>query len=84
MNVGGAPGTELFVVSDVRRLRLYVQVPQSQVAAIRPGRVAKFTVPEKPGQVFNATVQSMAHRTFEYPAKCFDFHENRSSSRNSE
>ena len=60
VNVGGAPGTELFVVSDVRRLRLYVQVAQSQVAAIRPGRVAKFTVPEKPGQVFNATVQSMA------------------------
>jgi len=60
VNVGGAPGTELFVVSDVRRLRLYVQVPQNQVAAIRKGSVAKFTVPEKPGKVFNATVQSMA------------------------
>jgi RND family efflux transporter MFP subunit len=60
VNVGGAPGTELFVVSDVRRLRLYVQVPQNQVAAIRKGSVAKFTVPEKPGKVFNATVQSLA------------------------
>ena len=60
VNVGGSPGTELFVVSDVRRLRLYVQVPQNQVAAIRNGTVAKFTVPEKPGKVFNATVQSMA------------------------
>jgi RND family efflux transporter MFP subunit len=60
VNVGGAPGTELFVVSDVRRLRLYVQVPQNQVAAIHKGSVAKFSVPEQPGKVFMATVQSMA------------------------
>ena len=60
VNVGGAAGTELFVVSDVRRLRLYVQVPQNQVASIRQGSVAKFSVPEQPGKVFTATVQSMA------------------------
>ena len=60
VNVGGAPGTELFVVSDVRRLRLYVQVPQNQVAAIHKGSVAKFSVPEQPSKVFMATVQSMA------------------------
>ena len=60
VNVGGAPGTELFVVSDVRRLRLYVQVPQNQVASIRQGSVGKFSVPEHPGKVFTATVQSMA------------------------
>lgn len=60
INVGGAPGTELFVVSDVRRLRLYVNVPQSQVAAIRKGSQAKFSVPEQPGKVFSATVQSMS------------------------
>jgi len=60
VNVGGAVGTELFVVSDVRRLRLYVQVPQNQVTAIRTGSQAKFTVPEMPGKVFTAKVQSMA------------------------
>ena len=60
VNVGGAPGTELFVVSDVSSLRLYVNIPQNQVAAIHKGSVAKFTVPEKPGKVFTATVQSMA------------------------
>lgn len=60
VNVGGAAGTELFVVSDVRRLRLYVQVPQNQVTAIRTGSQAKFTVPEKPGEVFTAKVQSLA------------------------
>ena len=60
INVGGAPGTELFVVSDVRKLRLYVSIPQSQVSSIRMGSKATFTVPESPGKVFTATVQSMA------------------------
>jgi RND family efflux transporter MFP subunit len=60
VNVGGSPGSELFVVSDVSRLRLYVNIPQNQVGAIHKGSVAKFTVPEKPGKVFTATVQSMA------------------------
>jgi RND family efflux transporter MFP subunit len=60
ISVGGAPGTELFVVSDVKRLRLYVNLPQSQVSNIQKGTVAQFTVPELPGQVFSATVQSMS------------------------
>ena len=58
INVGGAPGTELFVVSDVKRLRLYVNLPQNQIAFIQKGSLAKFTVPEQPGQVYTATVQS--------------------------
>ena len=60
INVGGAPGSELFVVSDVKRLRLYVNLPQNQVSNIQKGTAAKFTVPEQPGQVFTATVQSMS------------------------
>lgn len=60
INVGGAPGSELFVVSDVKRLRLYVNLPQNQVSNIQKGTTAKFTVPEQPGQVFTATVQSMS------------------------
>ncbi len=60
INVGGAPGSELFVVSDVKRLRLYVNLPQNQVSNIQKGTIAKFTVPEQPGQVFTATVQSMS------------------------
>jgi RND family efflux transporter MFP subunit len=60
INAGGAAGTELFVVSDVRRLRLYVSVPQSQVATVRTGSKATFSVPERPGQTFTATVQSMS------------------------
>jgi RND family efflux transporter MFP subunit len=58
INVGGAPGSELFVVSDVKRLRLYVNLPQNQIAFVKKGSLAKFTVPEQPGQVYTATVQS--------------------------
>jgi RND family efflux transporter MFP subunit len=60
VNVGGAAGSELFVVSDIRRLRVYVQVPQRQVALIRPGNAAQLTVPERAGRSYSATVQSMA------------------------
>jgi RND family efflux transporter MFP subunit len=60
INAGGATGTELFVVSDVKRLRLYVNVPQSQVASIRQGSKAKFSLPGQPGKVFNATVLNMS------------------------
>ena len=58
INVGGTPGSELFVVSDVKRLRLYVNLPQNQIAFVKKGSLAKFTVPEQPGQVYTATVQS--------------------------
>ncbi|MBO9689241.1 efflux RND transporter periplasmic adaptor subunit [Roseateles chitosanitabidus] len=60
INVGGAPGSELFVVSDTRKLRVYVNVPQRQVAQVRPGAKAELIVPERPGQRFAATVQSLS------------------------
>src|SRR5262249_19249700 len=60
INVGGTPGSELFVVSDTRRLRVYVSVPQANVALMRPGAVARVSVPERPGQTWPAVVQSTA------------------------
>jgi RND family efflux transporter MFP subunit len=56
----GAAGSELFVVSDLHRLRVYVQVPQRQVAQIRPGSTARVSVPERPGSTYQAKVQSLA------------------------
>jgi RND family efflux transporter MFP subunit len=53
-------GSELFVVSDLRRLRVYVQVPQRQVAAIHPGSTARVSVPERPGGAYQARVESLA------------------------
>ncbi|MGJ7917075.1 efflux RND transporter periplasmic adaptor subunit [Massilia sp. LXY-6] len=56
----GTSGSELFVVSDLRRLRVYVQVPQRQVAQIHPGSSANVSVPERPGSSYQAKVQSLA------------------------
>ena len=37
INVGGAAGQELFVISDVKKLRVYVNVPQTNVPNVQPG-----------------------------------------------
>jgi RND family efflux transporter MFP subunit len=60
INVGGAPGSELFVVSDTKKLRVYVSLPQNLVSMLRPGAQARLTVPERPGKRYAAIVQSMA------------------------
>lgn len=60
IGVGGGQGGELFVVSDISKLRAYVSLPQRQVALVRSGDQAQLTVPERPGRVFNATVRSMS------------------------
>lgn len=60
INAGGEAGRELFVVSDIRRLRVYVNVPQRQVAGIAVGSSAQLVVPERPGKTYHATVQSLA------------------------
>lgn len=60
INVGMTTGSELFVVSDVSRLRVYVSVPQRQLTWIQAGNRARLSIPERPGKTFDATVQSMA------------------------
>jgi RND family efflux transporter MFP subunit len=58
---GATPNSELFDVAEVDRLRLYVRVPQSYSARIKPGATATLTVPEFPGRSFNATLSSTAN-----------------------
>ena len=58
INAGGSAGSELFVVSDIKHLRLYVNLPQNYVSQIQKGAIAKFTVPESPGKTFIAKVIS--------------------------
>ena len=60
INAGSGKGLELFVISDTRKLRLYVNVPQSYAAQITPGTPAQMAVPERPGRSFTATVQASA------------------------
>jgi RND family efflux transporter MFP subunit len=54
----GAGGVALFVVSDVSRLRVYVNVPQIHVPGIRIGTKAQLSVPEYPQRSFAATVEA--------------------------
>jgi len=58
INAGGASGTELFVVSDTSKLRVYVNLPQSLVGTLRAGSQARLVVPERPGSRYVAVVQS--------------------------
>ncbi len=60
ISVGGALGSELFVVSDLQQLRVYVSLPQTYVSAIKKGTKARLSVPESPGNFHPATVQSMS------------------------
>ena len=55
---GGNNGPALFEVSDTRKLRLYVNVPQNYVGSIKSGTTADITVPEQPGKTYAATVES--------------------------
>lgn len=58
INGGAGTGPAMFVVSDVKKLRVYVNVPQSYLAAIRIGSRAVISVPEYPGRTFPAMVET--------------------------
>ncbi len=60
INVGSTNDVPLFSVADERRLRIYVRVPQSYSADIKPGMTASLTVPEYPGRHFTATLATTA------------------------
>ncbi len=58
INAGASTGPAMFVVSDIKKLRVYVNVPQNYVPSIRIGAKAKVALPEYAGQDFPATVES--------------------------
>jgi len=60
INVGAAGGAQLFVVSETSRLRVYVNVPQSDVPSVPPGTQATITVPEHPNKTYTGTVEASA------------------------
>jgi RND family efflux transporter MFP subunit len=60
INAGGGNAPQLFVVSDTRTLRVYVNVPQSQVPTVPPGTKATISVPEHADKRYAGTVVSSA------------------------
>lgn len=60
INAGSGSGAALFGIADTRRLRLYVRVPQDDAAAMRPGLVADLHLPDRPGVVYRAALDTTA------------------------
>jgi RND family efflux transporter MFP subunit len=59
INSGGS-GQPLFEVSDLHRVRIYVQVPQSFSAGLVPGMKATFEMPQYPGVQFDASLSHIS------------------------
>lgn len=59
INSGGT-GQPLFEVSDLHRVRIYVQVPQSFSAGLALGMKATFEMPQYPGVQFDATLSHIS------------------------
>jgi membrane fusion protein, multidrug efflux system len=58
INAGGGSGPPMFIISDIKKLRVYVNVPQTYVPMIKIGAKAKIAVPEYPTRTFDATVEA--------------------------
>ena len=52
----GSSAQPLYQIADLSRIRVYVNVPQNNSAAIRSGMIATLTVPDYPGRTFQARV----------------------------
>lgn len=57
---GSTSSPPLFTVTDMRRLRLYVRVPQAYTGAMQPGVQAAFSVPEYADRSFTAELTRTA------------------------
>ena len=58
INSGGGTGPAMFVISDIKKLRVYVEVPQSYVPSIKIGAKATLSMPDYPNRTFPATVEA--------------------------
>lgn len=58
INAGGGSGPPMFIVSDIKKLRVYVNVPQTYVPMVKIGGKATIAVPEYPTRTFEATVEA--------------------------
>ncbi|PBN41631.1 efflux RND transporter periplasmic adaptor subunit [Sphingobium sp. D43FB] len=56
VNAGNGAASPLFTIADDRRLRLRVRVPQALSGQLTRGVVASLTVPEYPGDSFDAAL----------------------------
>jgi RND family efflux transporter MFP subunit len=57
----GGAARELFHIAQIQVLRIFINVPQTNVASMHPGQTAELRVEELPGQVFSARVARIAN-----------------------
>jgi RND family efflux transporter MFP subunit len=55
IDAGSAPAKEMFHIASTKRLRVFVNVPQSSAREVNPGMTAELTLAEFPGQHFKGT-----------------------------
>jgi membrane fusion protein (multidrug efflux system) len=60
INAGGTSSPPMFIISDIKKLRVYVNVPQNYVPSVKIGAKATISVPEYPTRAFEATVEASA------------------------
>jgi RND family efflux transporter MFP subunit len=61
INAGQVPGSELFHVADMQKLRIYVQVPESYAPDAKPGLEADLHFAEQPKEAVSATTVRTAN-----------------------
>jgi RND family efflux transporter MFP subunit len=61
----GSGGRELFTVSDLHKVRIYVNVPQAYMARLHTGMTADLQLPQYPGRNFPAVLVTTAHAVSE-------------------
>jgi membrane fusion protein, multidrug efflux system len=60
INAGQSSGSPMFVISDIKKLRVYVNVPQNYVPSVKIGAKGVISVPEYKNRTFEATVEASA------------------------
>ena len=60
INADSSSGLALFVVSDIKRLRVTVSVPQNYVPAVKLNTKVRIAVPEYPDKVYAGVVEASA------------------------
>ena len=58
---GGNSGKPLFTVSDIHKVRVYVNVPQAFLGELKPGLAASLVLPQFPGQPFSAELTTTSN-----------------------
>lgn len=61
VNAGSGASSALFQVSDLHKVRIYVQMPQAYASDLRPGLEATLSLPQYPDRTFTATLVATAN-----------------------